>query len=103
MVWEPPDRQDSIVIQADFIGRAVESRLRDPRGVKAMKRSKVYEKISKSEVWLSPLGAKEGEPPALGSSCNESLSFRTTRKVSKKVVLSVTSLTVLLQMYLQGG
>lgn len=41
VVWEPPHCQDAIIIQAHFIGRAVQARLRDPRGVKTMKRSKV--------------------------------------------------------------
>ena len=31
VVWEPPHRQDSIVIQAHFIRRAVQSRLRRKR------------------------------------------------------------------------
>lgn len=61
VVWEPPDCQDSIVAQADFIGRAVESRLRDPR-VKTMKRSKVHAKYpglrSGSHLW----GQRRGKP-----------------------------------------
>lgn len=64
VVWEPPDRQDSIVAQADFIRRAVQSRLRGPRGVERMTKSSNVNRQSESGVGLSPLGVKEGGPPA---------------------------------------
>lgn len=55
VVWEPPHGQDAIVVQARFIGRAVQARLRDPRGGKMTKSSKVYGKHpslrSGSHLW----------------------------------------------------